>query len=161
MAGLTLVGGAGTQSEIRSPAAAEDLATLRTAGPPDGVPAGPCPVRDVLDRLGDAWSVLVVLRLARGPVRFNALKRAVGGISQRMLTVTLRSLERDGLVSREVVPSTPPQVSYALTSVGWSLAAPLGHLVRWANEQQPAIEAARTAFDAANGAPERRRVRAR
>lgn len=161
MAGLTLIRGAGEPPQAAA-ATAEDLATLREAGPPDGVPAGPCPVRDVLDRLGDAWSVLVVLRLARGPVRFNALKRAVGGISQRMLTVTLRSLERDGLVSRNVVPSTPPQVSYALTPIGWSLAAPLGHLVRWANEQQPAIEASRAAFDAGHATtPARRRVRAR
>lgn len=161
MASLSLVRGKATLGAAAA-ALPEDLATLREVAPEDGVPAGPCPVRDVLDRLGDAWSVLVVLRLARGPVRFNALKRSVGGISQRMLTVTLRSLERDGLVSREVVPSTPPQVSYALTPIGWSLAAPLGHLVRWANEQQPAIEAARAAFDAArDDPPSRRRVRAR
>ena len=72
------------------------------------IAAEACPIRDVLNRLGDAWSFLVVLRLADGPRRFNELKRRVGGVSQRMLTVTLRSLERDGLVSRKVFPTTPP-----------------------------------------------------
>lgn len=137
-------------------------AVRRAAGfPADAVMAGACPVRDVLDRLGDAWSVLVVLRLADGPVRFNALKRSIGGISQRMLTVTLRSLERDGLVARRVVPSTPPQVDYSLTEIGQSLAGPIGHLVAWANGWQPAIEAARTAFDAEHGVAPARRIRAR
>jgi len=145
-----------------------DIAPMRAVReavgfPPDRVFGGPCPVRDVLDRLGDAWTVLVVLRLADGPVRFNALKRSIGGISQRMLTVTLRSLERDGLVGRRVVPSTPPQVEYALTAAGHSLAEPIGHLVRWANEHQPGIEMARASFDAAHAdaSPPRRRVRAR
>jgi DNA-binding HxlR family transcriptional regulator len=140
------------------------MSALRAAGgfPPDGVLPGPCPVRDVLDRLGDAWSVLVVLSLADGPVRFNALKRSIGGISQRMLTVTLRSLERDGLVSRSVVPTTPPQVEYALTEMGHSLSEPLGALVTWANARQPAIEASRAAYDEAHGgATPARRVRAR
>lgn len=141
----------------------ETMGAVRAAVgfPSDRVFHGACPVRDVLDRLGDAWSVLVVLRLADGAVRFNALKRSVGGISQRMLTVTLRNLERDGLVSRLVTPSTPPQVEYALTERGHSLSVPLGHLVRWANEQQPGIEAARAAFDAAHGTTPVRRVRAR
>src|SRR5215469_12523563 len=76
-----------------------------------------CPVRHVLDRLGDAWSFLVVLHLGAGRHRFNALKRRIDGISQRMLTLTLRKLERDGLVSRAVRPTTPPQVEYALTKL--------------------------------------------
>lgn len=107
-----------------------------------------CPVRDVLDRLGDAWSFLVVLRLTGGPHRFNALKRAVDGISQRMLTVTLRSLERDGLVSREVFPTTPPQVEYSLTDLGHSLAEPMAVLTRWASTHHGRIRATRAAYDA-------------
>ena len=110
--------------------------------------AEPCPVREVLDRLGDAWSVLVVLRLGEGPARFNALRRQVGGISQRMLTVTLRSLERDGLVSRRVIPSTPPQVEYALTALGASLSEPIASLTRWAAAHQQDVRRCRAAFDA-------------
>lgn len=107
-----------------------------------------CPVRDVLDRLGDAWSVLVILRLGDGPTRFNALKRAVGAISQRMLTVTLRSLERDGLVERTVFPTNPPQVEYALTELGRSLAGPIGALADWAVAHRPTITENRQRFDA-------------
>src|SRR3954452_859980 len=101
-----------------------------------------CPVRHVLDRLGDAWSFLVVLHLGSGPQRFNALKRRIDGISQRMLTLTLRKLERDGLVSREVRPTTPPQVEYALTALGRSLGAPINALTAWAADNQAAIEKA-------------------
>ena len=108
-----------------------------------------CPVRDVLDRLGDAWSVLVILRLGDGALRFNALKRAVGAISQRMLTVTLRSLERDGLVSRTVFPTNPPQVEYALTDLGRSLAGPIGGLADWAVARRGEINENRRRFDAA------------
>jgi len=107
-----------------------------------------CPVRDVLDRLGDAWSFLVILHLGGGAQRFNALKRRIDGISQRMLTLTLRKLERDGLVSRTVRPSTPPQVEYALTALGRSLARPIEALTEWAADNQAAIEAARAAYDA-------------
>lgn len=112
-------------------------------------PVARCPTRDVLDRIGDAWSVLVVIHLSEGPCRFNALKRKVGLITQRMLTVTLRHLERDGLVSRRVFPTTPPQVEYALTDLGLSLAQVLAVLHRWAGENQPKVEAARRLFDAA------------
>ncbi|TBW34390.1 transcriptional regulator [Siculibacillus lacustris] len=107
-----------------------------------------CPIRDVLDRLGDSWSVLVVLRLGDGPTRFNALRRAVGAISQRMLTVTLRSLERDGLVTRTVFPTNPPQVEYALSDLGRSLAGPIGGLADWAVANQERIGANRRRFDA-------------
>lgn len=106
-----------------------------------------CPIRDVLDRLGDAWSVLVILRLGDGPMRFNALKRAVGAISQRMLTVTLRSLERDGLVTRTVFPTNPPQVEYALTELGHSLAGPIGSLADWAVTHRERITVERRRFD--------------
>lgn len=118
-------------------------------GPIDDPRAVTCPIRDVLDRLGDAWSVLVILRLGDGPQRFNALKRQVGAISQRMLTVTLRSLERDGLVTRTVHPTVPPQVEYALTDLGASLAGPIGGLADWAVAHQERINVNRRAFDAA------------
>ncbi|KIC17559.1 winged helix-turn-helix transcriptional regulator [Leisingera sp. ANG-Vp] len=110
-----------------------------------------CPVRDVLDRIGDAWSVLLVIELAKGPCRFNALRRVIEGISQRMLAVTLRNLERDGLVSRTVLDLSPPQVEYALTERGHSLFQTIRQLASWANEHQPGIRASRTAYDAAQG----------
>lgn len=107
-----------------------------------------CPVRDVLDRVGDAWSVLVILELAQGPCRFNALRRVIDGISQRMLSVTLRHLERDGLVSRTVLPTAPPQVEYALTDRGRSLHAAVDALNDWALAHQPGIRDSRASFDA-------------
>jgi len=113
--------------------------------------AAECPVRDVLDRLGDAWSFLVVLRLADGPVRFNELKRQVGGVSQRMLTVTLRGLERDGLVDRTVFPTTPPRVEYRLTALGKSLVEPMTALTRWAATNHDSVRAARARYDAPQG----------
>ena len=79
------------------------------------------PVRLILSRIGDKWSVLIVMALCGGPRRFNELKRSIDGISQRMLTLTLRSMERDGLITREVFPTTPPRVEYALTALGQSL----------------------------------------
>ena len=107
-----------------------------------------CPVRDVLDRIGDQWSVLVMLILSGdGPHRFNALRRAIGDVSQRMLAVTLRHLERDGLVSRRVFPTNPPQVEYALTELGQSLADGIAILNRWATENHNRIRAARRTYD--------------
>lgn len=106
-----------------------------------------CPVRDVLDRIGDAWSLLVILELARGPCRFNALRRVVDGISQRMLSVTLRHLERDGLVTREVLPLSPPQVEYTLTPIGHTLIDRVEGLREWAVESQPIVRRARAAYD--------------
>lgn len=118
-----------------------------------------CPVRDVLDRLGDKWSVLIFVTLAHGPMRFNALVRAVPDISRRMLAQTLRHLERDGLIWREVTPTTPPAVSYGLTAIGASLLPPLTALIVWAEENQPKIAAARAAFgaQAVAGSPEKPR----
>ena len=107
-----------------------------------------CPVRDVLDRVGDAWSVLVILELSKGPCRFNALKRVIDGVSQRMLSVTLRHLERDGLVTREVLPTAPPQVEYALTERGLSLHAAIGALNDWAVTHQGGIRESRAEYDA-------------
>lgn len=115
---------------------------------------GSCPVREVLDRVGDKWSVLAVFLLAERPMRFNELRRSIEGISQRMLTLTLRHLERDGLVSRTVEPTTPPRVTYALTDLGRTLITAVEALVSWANEHREDIEAARQAYDASPvGAP--------
>lgn len=102
-----------------------------------------CPVRDVLDRIGDKWSVLLLLTLAERPHRFGALRRAVPDISQRMLTQTLRDLGKDGFLRRTVHPTIPPSVEYALTPLGESLLTPLLALVRWADEHHAAIRAAR------------------
>jgi DNA-binding HxlR family transcriptional regulator len=105
-------------------------------------------VSEVLQRVGDKWTVLVVKILGRGPMRFNELKRTIDGISQRMLTLTLRALERDGLVTRTVYPSVPPRVEYELTALGRSLIAPVSALAGWAIEHRSAIHGARTRFDA-------------
>lgn len=106
-----------------------------------------CPVRGVIDRVGDKWSVLLLLELSRGPRRFMVLRRALPDISQRMLTKSLRQLERDGLVSRTVLPTKPPRVDYALTPLGHSLFDALGVLVRWADGHHAEIRRARQDFD--------------
>src|SRR5215207_4548668 len=107
-------------------------------------------VSSILARVGDKWSVFVIMLLANGPRRFNEIKRMVGGISQRMLTLTLRGLERDGLVTRTVFPTIPPRVDYELTDLGRGLSKPVEALGRWAIEHQPEIQRARTNFDARN-----------
>lgn len=112
---------------------------------------GSCPIRDVLDRVGDTWSILVIYTLQDGSKRFNALRREVEGISQRMLTVTLRSLERDGLISRHVRPVSPPEVEYALTDLGHSLAGPIDALGQWAVANRAALRQARLQFDHERG----------
>ena len=104
-------------------------------------------ISQVLARVGDKWSVLIVSLLGDGPRRFNEIKRLVGGISQRMLTLTLRGLERDGLVTRTVFPTIPPRVDYELTDLGRSLWVPVEALGKWAREQQPEIQAAQRRFD--------------
>jgi len=105
-------------------------------------------VSEVLARVGDKWTVLVVGVLGDGPKRFNELRRALGSISQRMLTLTLRGLERDGLVTRTMFPSIPPRVDYALTKLGRSLLEPVSGLGLWARQNRSAIEDARRRFDA-------------
>lgn len=105
-------------------------------------------VSTILARVGDKWSVLVIMLLVDGPRRFNELKRMIGGISQRMLTLTLRGLERDGLVTRTIYPTIPPRVDYELTDLGRSLAQPVKALGTWAFENLPTIAAARQRFDA-------------
>lgn len=106
-----------------------------------------CPIRDVLDRIGEAWTLLVLMELDKGPCRFNALRRVIDGISQRMLAVTLRRLERDGLVRREVLPLSPPQVEYSLTPMGEDLIISMAYLRVWATVHQPAVRAARKVYD--------------
>jgi DNA-binding HxlR family transcriptional regulator len=119
-------------------------------------------VGGILSRIGDKWSVLIIQRLGEGPRRFNEIKRIIGGISQRMLTLTLRNLERDGLVSRTVTPTVPPRVDYALTELGRDLLAPVSALGQWAIQHTPCIEAARARFDVAEAAqtPQQERVSA-
>jgi len=105
-------------------------------------------VLQMLDRVGNKWTVMVVGALSDGPVRFNAIMRAVDGISHRMLTLTLRALERDGLVTRTAYATIPPKVEYELTDLGHSLIEPLRALGTWVARNRPAIEAARARFDA-------------
>lgn len=109
---------------------------------------GDCkPVTEILSRIGDKWSVLIVMLLGNGPKRFNELKRLIGAISQRMLTLTLRGLERDGFVTRTVFPTVPPRVDYALTPLGESLRGPISALGAWAFDNRTQVEAARQQFD--------------
>lgn len=119
-------------------------------------------VSAILQRIGDKWSVLIIQRLGEGPRRFNEIKRIIGGISQRMLTLTLRNLERDGLVSRTVTPTVPPRVDYALTDLGRDLLIPVSALGQWAIAHTPCIQAARARFDASEAAqtPHQERVQA-
>jgi len=110
-------------------------------------------VSEVLARVGDKWTVLVVSLLGDGPKRFNELRRGLGSISQRMLTLTLRGLERDGLVTRTVYPTIPPRVDYELTKLGRSLLEPVSTLGLWARQNRAAIDAARRRFDARAAVP--------
>ena len=115
-----------------------------------------CHARDVLARVGDTWSVYVIHMLGdAGTLRFNELRKEVDGISQRMLTVTLRGLERDGLVARTVYPEIPPRVEYALTPLGVTLRQHIRGLVGWAGDHLSEVDAARAAYDAHNGPPAR------
>ena len=102
----------------------------------------------LLQRIGDKWSLLVVQTLGDGSRRFNQLRREIPSISQRMLTLTLRNLERDGLVNRTVTPSIPPRVDYELTELGHSLQKPICGLVTWAMDHSDAIHAAQASYDA-------------
>ncbi len=111
------------------------------------IKANRCAARDVLDRVGDKWSVYVISFLGDSTRRFTNLRRSIDGISQRMLTVTLRNLERDGLVSRTVYPVVPPRVDYALTPLGRTLRDIIGALVAWADEHTTDIDRARTNYD--------------
>ena len=121
-------------------------------------------VSETLARIGDKWTVLVVELLCegRGPTRFNEIRRSIAGISQRMLTLTLRGLERDGLVTRTVHPTVPPKVDYELTSLGRTLRTPLVAVAEWARANRATIDAARQVFDTTSTAsPSSRQLRRR
>jgi DNA-binding HxlR family transcriptional regulator len=135
-----------------SEAAGEPL--TEPAGGPSGT-RGPttCRAREVLQRVGDKWSVLAIDLLGQGTMRFTELHRAIDGITARMLTVTLRGLERDGIVTRTIHPVIPPRVEYALTPMGRTLLDTIGQLVTWTDSHLPEIEAARAAYDARHPAP--------
>ncbi len=113
--------------------------------------AGNCPVRDVLGQLGDKWSTLIIGLLGEKPHRFGELRRSIPDISQRMLTQTLKDLQRDGLVDRTVFATVPPSVEYKLTPLGRSLLNPLGILIEWAEMHHGAIRLARQAYEASSG----------
>src|SRR5580693_10789050 len=112
-----------------------------------GSASASCRVRMVLDRVGDKWAIYVVDRLGSGPRRFSELNRGIDGITARMLTVTLRGLERDGILTRTVHAAVPPRVDYALTPLGETLLSAIGQLVSWADTHLPEIEAAQAAYD--------------
>jgi DNA-binding HxlR family transcriptional regulator len=121
------------------------VATLRDANPYDAK----CPTRMVLDRIGDKWTVLVLGLLSRGPRRFNQLRREVDGLTQKMLSQTLKALERDGLVARKVTPSVPVMVEYSITLLGGTLAATVDELQRWARAHIAEVIKAQQRYDAA------------
>ncbi|MBI1291388.1 transcriptional regulator [bacterium] len=109
------------------------------------------PLTEALSRIGDKWTIQIVMELEPAPKRFSQLQRAVGGISQKMLTLTLRGLERDGLVTRTVYPTKPPSVEYALTDLGEEMVVPVRALGGWVIENLPRIASARQRFDAESG----------
>jgi len=130
-----------------------DSYPLETLGP--NVYAASCPTRLALDLVADKWTTLVVGLLEDGPRRFAALSRQIGGISQKMLTQTLRNMERDGLVKRTVYAEVPPRVEYVLTPLGQTLRAPLGALRAWAEENVTAITTAQRRYDGRTLAPKK------
>ena len=116
-----------------------------------------CPaIRDVLNRVGDKWSVQIVGLLGDGAMRFSELRRSIEGISQRMLTLTLRGLERDGLIERTVFPEIPPRVEYELTRLGQTLLEPIRGLADWAGDNRTSIQAAREKYDTASSKKKQR-----
>jgi len=136
--------------------AAAKSARMETSFGEDGHDACKAVV-DILDRIGDKWTVMVVGALADGPVRFNAILRKIGAISHRMLTLTLRGLERDGMVERRAFATVPPTVEYELTPLGRSLIEPLWTLAQWAQAKQAEIESARARFDSRSSVATHRR----
>jgi DNA-binding HxlR family transcriptional regulator len=115
---------------------------------PSDIVVEACPVREVLDRVAGKWSILIITATARGPVRFTELERAVEGITRRMLTLTLRNLERDGLLTRTVYPTIPPRVEYKLTDIAQELHESLLSLTGWAQRHRETIVTARNVYDA-------------
>lgn len=118
-----------------------------TSAPRGDVYAADCPTRKLLDRVADKWSVLILLLLGHEAMRFNALKRRIEGVSQKMLSQTLRSLERDGLVSRTVVATVPVTVTYAITPLGSGLIGSLQSMIDWAETHIPDVAAAQRVYD--------------
>ena len=123
------------------------------SGAEPGFASATCRVRGVLDRVGDKWAIYVVDRLGQGPRRFSELLRGIDGITARMLTVTLRGLERDGILTRTVHAAVPPRVDYELTPLGETLLRTIGQLAAWADAHLGEIEEARTAYDARSCPP--------
>jgi DNA-binding HxlR family transcriptional regulator len=121
---------------------------MRPLDPDERRPPELCKARDILNRVGDKWTLYVIWRLNDGTKRFNEIKSEIEGISQRMLTVTLRGLERDGIVSRTMYPVVPPRVEYELTPMGRTLLDTAGELIHWAETHLEDIDAARAAYDA-------------
>lgn len=110
--------------------------------------AAECPTRQLLDRIADKWTTLLLTTLDEGPMRFNALKRRIGGVSQKMLSQTLRQMERDGLATRHVEPTVPVSVTYEITPLGRTLVAALSPMIDWAETRMSDVDAARRAYDA-------------
>jgi DNA-binding HxlR family transcriptional regulator len=110
--------------------------------------SGDCPTRRVLDRIGDKWATLIIMLLQDGTMRFSELQHSIGGISQKMLTQSLRNLERDGLISRSVYAEVPPRVEYRLTPLGETLCAPIAAIVGWSEEHIGEVTAAQAVYDA-------------
>jgi DNA-binding HxlR family transcriptional regulator len=144
-------GSVSTGSGLKSPVSKAPAAKAPVLPPNAHLESDCRGVASILARVGDKWSVFVIMLLGDGPRRFNELKRMVGGISQRMLTLTLRGLERDGLVTRTVFPTIPPRVDYELTDLGRGLQQPVRALGEWAMDHQREIEDARARFDRKNG----------
>jgi DNA-binding HxlR family transcriptional regulator len=137
------------ETETACAAAADETTPPESAAREAGaVMPTTCRAREVLQRVGDKWSVLAIDLLGQGTMRFTELHRAIDGITARMLTVTLRGLERDGIVTRTIHPVIPPRVEYALTPMGRTLLCTIGQLVSWTDSHLPEIEAARAAYDA-------------
>jgi len=115
---------------------------------------GDCAVRLILDRIGDTWSFLILLELANSPLRFGQLRARIEDVSQRMLTATLRNLQRDGLIEREVFPTSPPSVEYRLSDIGRSVLGPMHALEEWASKTREVVQRAREAYDNSRAAEE-------
>jgi DNA-binding HxlR family transcriptional regulator len=140
-------------AHVDAAAAGREVATAGKAAATEGPCPSHCPIRDLISRLGDKWSVLVLIALAKTEskcLRFSQLMRSVDGISQRMLSTTLRYLERDGIVTRRLYPEVPPRVEYTLTERGLGLLEPVRALFMWIDHEWPAIERSRREYDARN-----------
>jgi DNA-binding HxlR family transcriptional regulator len=133
---------------------ATTLTQVEAAAPDEGDHAKCRTLAQVLDRIGDKWTIMVVGALSDGPMRFNAIMRKISGVSHRMLTLTLRGLERDGLVRRTAFPTIPPKVEYELTALGHSLTEPLATLLQWGERHSAEIEKARSTYENSRQTPE-------